>query len=716
MPFQSKAQARWMFAAQSRGELPKGTANRWAAHTKNIKKLPQHAETMDSEKCAELLRQVLDSTDSGPFSTVPSPTLASAGPLFDRAFQNLLRPVLESKTAAFAPNTTPAPPALTQPVQGQNLSAYLPYITSLPSATNKPVNVPQITLPTQPQAQPQPPQPSAATPAPGNKAPNLPGTPGHAATNVIDRMGPLDPSGQTVDGNNAANARGMGAGTKMAKLKAKSALAMTAPPIADEDDTAYPGKTPNIPLMRGWQWKALQQSADEGFSNWMPRIFQTPETPLTELLASPAKQSLLQGALGALLGGGAGALAGAVPGSEAVGGSPVLSVGGGLVGGLLGALRGYKSRREENDRIIDALRRTPPGAVLRDWDALRQQDEAAANQAQKQAEQRVMTKIAAEPWSPTQPPVGDAVPPNPYDVPFHPYDNPVSPAGTTVFGRGWPNRRESGNVVDLREQVSSEDHISPNSWSYPPRTPSRRDAWLQEVMAPPVLNPEVAHVDSLQRALPLPPANPKSPVDPEGRQWDHRASHGRAVLPQGGPTGVGRGGNVVATRPSPRLSSLDATDANFDMQPANAPAPLLPRQAPVTVPRPPAPPAPPALGEWQRPVLGPPPASQSPTGFAGLRPKLSHLYKLAVVPNPNLVAALQEEQAKQQQALASQQPQQAMPPGSSMPPPGGDPAAQGQAPPPPPQPQGQPAQDLIRMSQEARGAPRVPIPPGQPVA
>ena len=32
----------------------------------------------------------------------------------------------------------------------------------------------------------------------------MPGTPGHAATNVIDRMGGLDPRGQTVDGNNAA--------------------------------------------------------------------------------------------------------------------------------------------------------------------------------------------------------------------------------------------------------------------------------------------------------------------------------------------------------------------------------------------------------------------------------------------------------------------------------------------------------------------------------
>ncbi|QDT78629.1 hypothetical protein Mal35_20780 [Gimesia maris] len=36
------------------------------------------------------------------------------------------------------------------------------------------------------------------------RATALPGTPGHAATNVIDQQGGLDPRGQTVDGNNAA--------------------------------------------------------------------------------------------------------------------------------------------------------------------------------------------------------------------------------------------------------------------------------------------------------------------------------------------------------------------------------------------------------------------------------------------------------------------------------------------------------------------------------
>jgi hypothetical protein len=44
MPFKSKAQQRFMFAIEAAGELPQGTAHRWARHTKNIKKLPEHVK------------------------------------------------------------------------------------------------------------------------------------------------------------------------------------------------------------------------------------------------------------------------------------------------------------------------------------------------------------------------------------------------------------------------------------------------------------------------------------------------------------------------------------------------------------------------------------------------------------------------------------------------------------------------------------------------
>lgn len=44
MPFKSKAQMRMMFAKEERGEVPKGTAKRWADETKNIDNLPEHVK------------------------------------------------------------------------------------------------------------------------------------------------------------------------------------------------------------------------------------------------------------------------------------------------------------------------------------------------------------------------------------------------------------------------------------------------------------------------------------------------------------------------------------------------------------------------------------------------------------------------------------------------------------------------------------------------
>jgi hypothetical protein len=50
MPLKSKAQQRWMFAAEDRGELEPGTAKRWAKETPNIKDLPPRVKK--SEKRA----------------------------------------------------------------------------------------------------------------------------------------------------------------------------------------------------------------------------------------------------------------------------------------------------------------------------------------------------------------------------------------------------------------------------------------------------------------------------------------------------------------------------------------------------------------------------------------------------------------------------------------------------------------------------------------
>ncbi len=43
MPFRSAAQRRFMFAAEARGEVPKGTARRWQKETGKIK-LPERVE------------------------------------------------------------------------------------------------------------------------------------------------------------------------------------------------------------------------------------------------------------------------------------------------------------------------------------------------------------------------------------------------------------------------------------------------------------------------------------------------------------------------------------------------------------------------------------------------------------------------------------------------------------------------------------------------
>lgn len=43
MPFKSRAQQRFMFAAEARGDMPEGTAERWAKHTPSIKALPARA-------------------------------------------------------------------------------------------------------------------------------------------------------------------------------------------------------------------------------------------------------------------------------------------------------------------------------------------------------------------------------------------------------------------------------------------------------------------------------------------------------------------------------------------------------------------------------------------------------------------------------------------------------------------------------------------------
>jgi hypothetical protein len=48
-PFKSKAQQKFMFAAEARGDIKKGTAKRWAEHTPDIKDLPEKIEKKANE-------------------------------------------------------------------------------------------------------------------------------------------------------------------------------------------------------------------------------------------------------------------------------------------------------------------------------------------------------------------------------------------------------------------------------------------------------------------------------------------------------------------------------------------------------------------------------------------------------------------------------------------------------------------------------------------
>lgn len=53
MPFKSEAQRRFMYAAEARGDVAKGTAARWAKHTKD-KDLPEYASEKDERKLRRL--------------------------------------------------------------------------------------------------------------------------------------------------------------------------------------------------------------------------------------------------------------------------------------------------------------------------------------------------------------------------------------------------------------------------------------------------------------------------------------------------------------------------------------------------------------------------------------------------------------------------------------------------------------------------------------
>lgn len=54
MPFKSKAQQKKMFALEAEGKVKKGTAEKWAKETKNIKALPQKVSKSGVKSLADV--------------------------------------------------------------------------------------------------------------------------------------------------------------------------------------------------------------------------------------------------------------------------------------------------------------------------------------------------------------------------------------------------------------------------------------------------------------------------------------------------------------------------------------------------------------------------------------------------------------------------------------------------------------------------------------
>lgn len=101
---------------------------------------------------------------------------------------------------------------------------------------------------------------------------------------------------------------------------------------------------------------AEQNEVAMGESKVIPKIWQSYETPMYQLLSSPAKAGLMSSVPGALAGSALGYMAGGRQGAG------IGAVGGGALTGFLG----YFTRRQHNENIKELMRRLPPHATKRD--------------------------------------------------------------------------------------------------------------------------------------------------------------------------------------------------------------------------------------------------------------------------------------------------------------------------------------------------------------
>lgn len=107
-----------------------------------------------------------------------------------------------------------------------------------------------------------------------------------------------------------------------------------------------------------------ERALEAGKKRWLPRIFQSYGTPITDLMASPLKTGLIYGAPAGLIGAGLG---------SAVGGAMTNknhSTLGALIGGLgvggLAAIAAGMDREAKNEGLEELMRRMPEGAAKRD--------------------------------------------------------------------------------------------------------------------------------------------------------------------------------------------------------------------------------------------------------------------------------------------------------------------------------------------------------------
>lgn len=103
--------------------------------------------------------------------------------------------------------------------------------------------------------------------------------------------------------------------------------------------------------------KPEQKDIKKNLSNWWSKIGAGYSTPIAELLASPTKSAILSAIGTGLLG----AVLGVVMVRKAF-----AAVIGGLIGMALGGFTGFINRRQQNENILDLMRRFPEGATKRD--------------------------------------------------------------------------------------------------------------------------------------------------------------------------------------------------------------------------------------------------------------------------------------------------------------------------------------------------------------